>query len=114
GVAGPVGIAEDERANIKLADRGPARIGGDDLLFLKQIGMRWARVELGDEDAPLDSLRATQQRYDRFGIQIYSAVHPAYRSLKIQLGRPGRDRDIETFQRFVRDIGRLGIAVANI
>src|SRR5438034_1827552 len=27
-------------------------------------------------------------------------------SLKIQLGRPGRGRDIETFQRFLRDLGR--------
>ena len=107
-------IDEYDPANIKLAHRVPARIADDDLLFLKQIGMRWARVELGDEDAPLDSLRATQQRYARFGIQIYSAVHPAYRSLKIQLGQPGRDRDIETFQRFLRDLGRLGIAVANI
>ena len=107
-------IDEYDPANIKLAHRVPARIGGDDLFFLKQIGMRWARVELGDEDAPLDSLRATQQRYARFGIQIYSAVHHAYRSLKIQLGRPGRDRDIETFQRFLRDLGQLGIPVANI
>jgi mannonate dehydratase len=107
-------IDEYDPANIKLAHRVPARIGDDDLLFLKQIGMRWARVELGNEDAPLDSLRATQQLYARFGIRIYSAVHPAYRSLKIQLGQPGRDRDIETFQRFLRNLGQLGIPVANI
>ena len=35
-------IDEYDPANIKLAHRVPARIGGDDLLFLKQIGMRWA------------------------------------------------------------------------
>jgi len=46
-----------------LAAYVPARIDDDDLLFLKQIGMRWARVELDDEDTPLDSLRATQQRW---------------------------------------------------
>src|SRR5213596_3102849 len=102
-------IDEYDPANIKLAHRVPARISDDDLLFLKQIGMRWARVELGDESAPLDLLRGIQQRYGRFGIQIYSAVHPVYRSLEIQLGRQGRDRDIETFQRFLRDLGRLGI-----
>ncbi len=108
-------IDEFDPANIKLAHRVPARISDDDLLFLKQIGMRWARVEFGaEEEAMPDSIRATQQRYARFGIQIYSAVHPAYRSLKVQLGQAGRDGEIETFQRFVRDLGRLGIPVTNI
>ncbi len=41
-------------------------------------------------------------------------MHYAYRSLKVQLGRPGRDKDIETFRTFLRDLGRLGIPVANI
>src|SRR6266496_4544507 len=94
-------IDEYDPANIKLAHRVPARIGDDDLLFLKQIGMRWARVELGDEDASFDSLRATQQRYARFGIQIYSAVHLAYRSLKIQLGG-------KSVLEMIRDFGGRG------
>src|SRR5881296_4707085 len=64
-------IDEFDPANIKLAHRVPARMSDDDLLFLKQIGMRWARVEFGAEEAPLDFIRATQQRYARFGIQIY-------------------------------------------
>jgi mannonate dehydratase len=107
-------IDEHDPANIKIAHRVPARLGDDDLLFLKQIGMRWARVEFGAEDPPFEALRETQERYARFGMRIYSAVHPAYRSLDLQLGRPGRDREIEKFQRFVRDLGRLGIPLANI
>ena len=107
-------IEEYDPANIKLAHRVPARISDDDLLFLKQIGMRWARVEFGNEEAPFDFIRETQQRYARFGISIYSGVHYAYRSLDLQLARPGRDRDVEAFRRFLRDLGRLGIPVANI
>src|SRR5439155_193128 len=88
-------IDEFDPANIKLAHRVPARISDDDLLFLKQIGMRWARVEFGAEEEALpDSIRATQQRYARFGIQIYSSVHPAYRSLKFQLAHDGRDGEV--------------------
>ncbi len=105
-------IDEHDPANIKIAHRLPADISDEDLLFLKQIGMRWARVEFGSE-APYQRIRATQERYARFGLRIFSGVHYAYRSLEIQLGRPGRDQDIETFQTFLRDLGRLGIPVAN-
>jgi len=106
-------IDEYDPANIKLAHRLPARISENDLLFLKQIGMRWARVEFGTE-ASLEHVRRTQDRYGRYGLKIFSGVHYAYRSLKIQLGQPGRDQDIETFQTFLRDLGRLSIPVANI
>jgi len=107
-------LDEHDPSNTKLAHRINARtITDDDLLFLKQIGLRWARVEFADADTPFDYLRATQQRFARYGLRIYSSVHPAYRSLAIQLGRPGRDKDIETYRTFLRDLGRLEIPVAS-
>ena len=106
-------IDEHDPGNVKLAHRIPARVSDDDLLFFKQIGMRWARVEFGQEDPALDSLAATQKRFEKYGLKIYSGVHYAYRSLRVQLGRPGRDEDIETYRRFLRNLGKLGIPVSN-
>ncbi|MBI3471693.1 MAG: mannonate dehydratase [Candidatus Solibacter usitatus] len=106
-------IEEYDPANIKLAHRLSSDISDDDLLFLKQIGMRWARVEFGTHDPDLDYLARTQKRYARFGLQIFSGVHYAYRSLKVQLGQPGRDREIETYRTFLRNLGKLGIPVSN-
>jgi mannonate dehydratase len=107
-------MGEDDPSNTKLAHRVSARgLSDDDLLFLQQIGLRWARVEFGEGDTPFESLQATQQRFARYGMRIFSCVHPAYRSLKIQLGQAGRDQDIETYRRFLRDMGRLGIPVAS-
>ena len=54
-----------------------------------------------------------QKRFERYGMRIFSAMHPAYRSLRIQLGQKGRDQDIEQYQTFLRNLGRLGIPVAN-
>ena len=88
-------------------------ITDDDLGFLRQIGLPWARLEFGEGDIGLDTLRAAQQRFAAFGIRIYSGVHYAYRSPKVQLGQPGRDRDIETYCRFLRDLGKLEIPVAS-
>jgi mannonate dehydratase len=106
-------IQEDDPGNTRLAHRVSSRISDDDLLFLKQIGLKWARVEFGTEETTLDKLRLTQQRFEKYGMRIFSGVHYAYRSLKVQLGQPGRDRDIETYRQFLRDCGKLGIPVAS-
>src|SRR5215468_4303712 len=105
-------IDEHDAKNIKLAHRVPSTASDDELLFLKQIGLRWARVELQAAEADLDRLSAVQKRFDRHGLRIYSAMHPAYRSLKIQLGQAGRDADIAQYQTFLKSMGELGIPVA--
>jgi len=106
-------LDEFDPANTKIAHRVSSRLSDDDILFLKQIGMRWARVEFGEEEVPFEKLRAIHERFAKQGIGIYSCVQSAYRSVNVQLGRPGRDKDIETYCTFLRDCGRLGIPVAS-
>src|SRR5712692_1420818 len=107
-------IDEYDAANVKLAHRLNAKATtDDDLLFLQQIGLRWVRLEFDQGNITFESLRAIQQRCAHFGIRIYSGVHYSYRSLKVQLGLAGRDEDIETYRRFLRDLGRLEIPVAS-
>lgn len=111
---GPRSIAEDDPKNTKLCHRINARqITDDDLMFLKQIGLRWARLEFGEQETPFEYLRSVQQRFARYNIQIFSGVHYAYRTLDVQLGRPGRDKQIETYRQFLRDLGKLRIPVAS-
>jgi hypothetical protein len=99
-------IDEASPDNIKLCHRLNAQsITDDDLRFLQQIGLRWVRLEWGQGDITLDTLRAAQQRFAKFGMKIYSGVHYAYRSTRLQLGQAGRDQDIETYCNFVRDLG---------
>ena len=86
--------------NTKLAHAIGANASDEDLLFLKQIGLRWVRLHYRDWDADVDKLRGIQERFAQYGLQIYSVGHPAYRSAKIQLGQPGRDEDIELFCTF--------------
>lgn len=106
-------IEEDNPDNTKLCHRVSHRISDDDLFFLQQIGLKWARVEFGTEPVSLDSLRTVQQRFARYGMKIFSGVHYAYRELDVQLGRPGRDQHIETYRQFLRNCGKLGIPVAS-
>jgi mannonate dehydratase len=106
-------IGEYDPANLKLCHRVDGRsLTDEDMQFLRQVGLRWVRVEFS-EGGDFDQLQALKQRLGRYGLRIYSAVHHAYRSLNVQLGRPGRDKDIETYCRFLRDLGKLEIPVAS-
>ena len=106
--------AQDQAGDIKLAHRlNATSISDDDLLFLQQIGLTWVRLEFPEAELSFDDLRAAQQRFARFGMRIFSVVHPSYRSLRVQLGQPGRDRDIEIYRRLLRNLGRLEIPVAS-
>lgn len=105
---------QDDDNNTKIAHRLNAdSLTDDDLLFLQQLGLKWARVEFGETPMGYEALIATRRRFARFGMRIYSGVHYSYRSLKVQLGQPGRDKDIETYCQFLRDLGRLKIPIAS-
>jgi mannonate dehydratase len=85
----------------------------EELLFLKQIGLRWLHADFGDA-ASYDFIKATRDRFAQYGLTIDCALMEAYRSKRIQLGQPGRDEDIEKFNTFLTDCGRLGIRTSHI
>jgi mannonate dehydratase len=99
--------------NTKIATMVSVRASDDELLFLKQIGLRWVHAEFGN-DAPYDVIKGFQDRLARYGLKIHCGILDAYRSTRLQLGQPGRDQDIEKFQVFLRDLGRLGVYCSKI
>ena len=105
-------IDEYDPTNVKLAHAISDRATDDDMLFLQQLGLRWVRVNFGPAGEDLDAIRRLQKRLSAHEIQIYSGVYAAYSSPKIQLGMAGRDQDIERYQKFLRNLGQLGVPVA--
>src|SRR5580704_5664817 len=101
-------IDEHDPSNTKIATMVNARADDNHFLFLKQIGVQWVHVQF-PIDANFEMVKSTQDRLAHFGIKIHCGMVDHYRSQKIQLGKPGRDEDIEKFQTFIRDLGRLGI-----
>jgi mannonate dehydratase len=108
GARGAARIEEYDPNNTKTGTLVNAGANDDQFLFLEQIGVRWVHVQF-PLNADFDLVKNTQERLARYGIRIHQGIIDHYRSIKIQLGQPGRDADIEKFQTFIKSLGRLGI-----
>jgi mannonate dehydratase len=106
-------IDEYDDRNTKICHAVRWNESDEYLLYLKQIGLRWVSVGFPSQDSSLEAIGKVNQRFRSLGLEIYSAQHLAYRSLQIQLGKSGRDKQIETYCNFIRHIGKLGIPVSN-
>jgi mannonate dehydratase len=105
---------EDTEEGTKIAIKiTVAHTTDEDLLFCKQIGLRWIHADFGNA-ATYDEIRTTRERFAEYGLKIDCALMEGYRSLKIQLGLPGRDEDLDKFNKFLTDCGRLGIRTSHI
>jgi len=105
-------IDEYDPGNVKLARRVPGSIQDKDIHFLRQIGLRWVRVDLTRRQATRAFMQRLQARFAKHKIRIFSAVHPVQGSVNIGLGRKERDEEIREYQEFLRSLGQLGIPVA--
>src|SRR5881396_2693378 len=83
-------IDEYDPNNTKIATMVNARANDDQFLFLQQIGVRWVHVQF-PLDTNFDLIKNTQERLASHNIKIHCGIVDHYRSLKIQLGRPGKD-----------------------
>ncbi|MDP6041797.1 MAG: mannonate dehydratase [Candidatus Latescibacteria bacterium] len=105
-------IDEYDADNIKIAHQIRWDASDDDLLFYKQIGMRWVQMYWASDEPDVDEMRKLQERLLQYDIQIYSGRNRGYHSQKIQLGQDGRDEDIERYCLFIRTLGELGIPMS--
>src|SRR5580658_7971183 len=76
--AAPMDEADPEgtKIAIKLTVR---HTSDEELLFLKQIGLRWLHADFGEE-ASYDFIKATQDCFAQYGLTIDCALMEAYRS----------------------------------
>ncbi len=83
----------------------------EELLFLKQIGLRWLHADFGKPPPMISSEDSGALPRTALRLTRPDGGLPPQR---IQLGQPGRDEDIEKFNTFLTDCGRLGIRTSHI
>jgi mannonate dehydratase len=104
-VAGP-----PNRPGIKLCAQSPASPSEEQLLFLKQIGAEYVSVGSTRELRTAGDFTQIRRRYADAGITVWNIGNTDVHNMpEVTLNLPGRDRKIDEYKRYIRDLGEAGI-----
>jgi mannonate dehydratase len=87
------------------------------LTFAQQIGVSGVQMNtpmLPDEDGywKYEDLKRLKDRVDKYGLRLEALENtPTWFYVKAMLGLPGRDEQIENYQKTIRNMGKAGIPV---
>jgi len=97
---------------IKVQSKVVSDYTDEQLLFIKQMGVKYVYVIFKDEHTDYDSVMKFLERLKKYDLIVTDAgnVH-LYKNDKIHLGLPGRDEAIEEYNRFNRILGKAQIPV---
>lgn len=95
---------------IKLCMQAPAKPTNDDLLFIKQMGAEWVSVGSTPDLRTADGFKQIKQRYADAGITVYNIGNSDVHNMsEVTLNLPGRDKKIDDYKHYLRNLGEAGI-----
>ena len=111
--ATPVGKArelEPLSPGIKISMQVDESVSGDDLTWIKQMGVEYLNVQTGNGRATLENFLAIKKRVEASGLKVWNISNNDNRNIEeITLNLPGRDQKIAWLKQYIRDTGKAGI-----
>jgi mannonate dehydratase len=93
-----------------VSHQAPAMLTEQHLRYLKQMGVEYLEVRIPGAQASYERLAAIKRMVEDAGLRLFEIMlADKYSSPEFSLGLPGRDREIASFQGFLRDLGKAGI-----
>ena len=95
---------------IKLCAQAPAKPTDDELLFLKQMGAEYVSVGSTPDLRTAEGFLQIKKRYADAGITVWNIGNTSVHNMpEVTLNLPGRDRKIEEYKQYLRNLGKAGI-----
>ena len=95
---------------IKLCAQSPAKPTDDDLLFLQQVGAEYVSVGSTPDLRTAEGFLQIRKRYADAGITVWNIGNTSVHNMpEVTLNLPGRDRKIEEYKQYLRNLGKAGI-----
>jgi mannonate dehydratase len=102
--------ARSGSAGIKLSVQVPADPSDDDLRFVAQLGVDYVNIPSGGESATLENYLRLRRRVESAGLKIWNIGNSNVHNMEeVTLNLPGRDRKIEEYKTYLRNLGKVGI-----
>lgn len=97
---------------IKVQSKVVSDYTDEQLLFIKQMGVKYVYVIFKDEHTDYDSVMRTMERLDKYGLIVTDAGNVSiYKNDKMHLALPGRDEAIDEYNRFNCLLAKAGIKI---
>jgi len=95
---------------IKIAIQVPAEPSDEEIAFVKQLGLQWVTSWVFGEKANYETYVKARQRLENAGLKLWSIGNGNVHNMEeVTLNLPGRDKKIEEYKKYLRDIGKAGI-----
>jgi mannonate dehydratase len=95
---------------IKLCAQAPAKPSDNDLLYLQQIGAEYVSVGSTPDLRTAEGFLQIKKRYADAGITVWNIGNTSVHNMpEVTLNLSGRDRKIEEYKQYLRNLGKAGI-----
>ncbi len=93
---------------IKITLQLSQNLSDDDLKFAKQLGVGY--VTVGTTGGTYETFAALKRRIEAAGLKVTNIGNTNVHNMpEVTLNLPGRDRKIEEYKQYLRDLGKAGI-----
>src|ERR1051326_6901261 len=95
---------------IKLCAQSSAKPTDEDLLFLQQIGAEYVSVGSTPDLRTAEGFLQIKVRYAEAGITVWNIGNTSVHNMpEVTLNLPGRDKKVEEYKQYLRNLGKAGI-----
>ncbi len=95
---------------IKLCGQAPAKPTDEELKFWKQIGCDYVSVGSTPDLRTADGFKQIKKRYADAGITVWNIGNTSVHNMpEVTLNLPGRDKKVEEYKQYIRNLGEAGI-----
>ena len=97
-------------AGMKLCAQASAKPTDEELLFLKQMGAEYVSVGSTPDLRTAEGFLEIKKRYADAGITVWNIGNTDVHNMpEVTLNLPGRDKKIEEYKQYLRNLGKAGI-----
>lgn len=102
------------KPGIQIGSKLAQEVNPDDAAFLRQLGVEWVMVDVNSpQDRNAQGYRAIREKVEAAGLKVYRMGNVACHNMEaVTLGLPNRDKKIEEYLQYIRDLGEAGIRYA--
>jgi mannonate dehydratase len=95
---------------IKLCVQASAKPSDQELLFLRQIGAEYVSVGAPPDLRTAEGFQQIKKSYADAGITVWNIGNVSVHNMpEVTLNLPGRDKKIEEYKQYLRNLGKAGI-----